>query len=106
MCNLPHGFDIYLVNITTMRKILQVCVAFSEKLNFKELEIAKIQTVGAVLDLSIDSQINNSAANLGKSFIAFLYLIHKYDIYNSLNLTLSLQILFLSISHPRIHPEC
>ena len=106
MCKLPHSLNVCFVNVQTMRKITQICVAFSEKLNFKELEIAKIQTVGAVLDLSIDSQINNSAANLGKSFIAFLYLIHKYDIYNSLNLTLSLQILFLSISHPRIHPEC
>ena len=33
--NLPHGFDIYLVNIKTMRKIAQIFVAFSEKLNFK-----------------------------------------------------------------------
>ena len=36
MRNLPHGFDmIYLVNVKTMRKIAQVFVAFSEKLNFK-----------------------------------------------------------------------
>ena len=34
MCNLPHGFDIYLVNVKTMRKIAQIFVAFSEKLNF------------------------------------------------------------------------
>ena len=26
--NLPHGFDIYLVNIKTMRKIAQIFVAF------------------------------------------------------------------------------
>ena len=32
--NLPHGFDIYLVNIKTIIKIAQVFVAFSEKLNF------------------------------------------------------------------------
>ena len=32
--NLPHGFEIYLVNIKTMRKIAQIFVAFSEKLNF------------------------------------------------------------------------
>ena len=31
---LPHGFDICLVNIKTMRKIVQIFVAFSEKLNF------------------------------------------------------------------------
>ena len=34
MRNLPHGFDIYLVNVKTMRKIVQIFVAFSEKLKF------------------------------------------------------------------------
>ena len=34
LCNLPHGFDIYLLNVKTMRKIAQFFVAFSEKLNF------------------------------------------------------------------------
>ena len=35
--NLPHGLDVYLgiVNVQTMRKIAQIFVAFSEKLNFK-----------------------------------------------------------------------
>ena len=38
--NLPYGFertrfDAYKVNVKTMRKILQIFVAFSEKLNFK-----------------------------------------------------------------------
>ena len=32
--NLSHGFDIYLVNGKTTRKIAQIFVAFSEKLNF------------------------------------------------------------------------
>ena len=35
MRDLPHGFDNYLVNVKTMRKIVQIFVAFSEKLNFK-----------------------------------------------------------------------
>ena len=35
--NLPHGFEIYLVNFKTMRKIAQIFVAFSEKLNFNEM---------------------------------------------------------------------
>ena len=39
MCNLPHGFDIYLVNVKTMRKIVQIFVAFSEKLNFTRIQI-------------------------------------------------------------------
>ena len=34
MRDLPHGFGIYLVNNKTMRKIAQIFVAFSEKLNF------------------------------------------------------------------------
>ena len=32
--NHPHGLDIYLVNVQTMRKIAQIFLAFSEKLNF------------------------------------------------------------------------
>ena len=32
--NLPYGFDIYLVNLKTIRQIGQIFVAFSEKLNF------------------------------------------------------------------------
>ena len=30
----PYGFEIYLVNVKTMRTIVQIFVAFSEKLNF------------------------------------------------------------------------
>ena len=32
--NRPYGFEIYLVNVKTMRTIVQIFVAFSEKLNF------------------------------------------------------------------------
>ena len=32
--NHPYGFEIYLVNIKTIRTIAQIFVAFSEKLNF------------------------------------------------------------------------
>ena len=32
--NLPHGFEIYLVNVKTIRQIAQIFTAFSEKLNF------------------------------------------------------------------------
>ena len=32
--NRPDGFDIYLVNVKTMRQIAHIFVAFSEKLNF------------------------------------------------------------------------
>ena len=34
MRNRPYGFEIYLVNVKTMRTIVQMFVAFSEKLNF------------------------------------------------------------------------
>ena len=37
MRNRPYGFDIYLVNLKTMRMIAQIFVAFSEKLNFKTI---------------------------------------------------------------------
>ena len=33
--NRPYGFEIYLVNVKTMRMIAQIFVTFSEKLNFK-----------------------------------------------------------------------
>ena len=36
MRNRPHGFDIYLVNVKTMRLIAKIFVAFSEKLNFMD----------------------------------------------------------------------
>ena len=35
--NRPYGFEIYLVNVKTMRTIVQIFVAFSEKLNFTYL---------------------------------------------------------------------
>ena len=40
--NLPHGLEIYLVNVQTMRKIAQIFMAFSEKLNFKNLKLARL----------------------------------------------------------------
>ena len=36
--NLLHGFEIYLVNVKTMRKIAQIFVTFSEKLNFTPVQ--------------------------------------------------------------------
>ena len=32
--SLPYGFDIYLVNLKTIRQIAQIFEAFSKKLNF------------------------------------------------------------------------
>ena len=37
MRNLPYGFDVCQVNVKTIRQIGQIFVAFSEKLNFKNL---------------------------------------------------------------------
>ena len=34
--NLPQGFEIYLVNVKTMRTIAQIFVAFLEKPNLRE----------------------------------------------------------------------
>ena len=36
MHNRPYGFEIYLVNVKTIRTIAHIFVIFSEKLNFKE----------------------------------------------------------------------
>ena len=38
MHNLAHDFEIYFVNVKTIRKIAQIFVTFSEKLNFKSIE--------------------------------------------------------------------
>ena len=43
MRNRPYGFEIYLINVKTMRTIALVLVAFSEKLNFKGLGITVIE---------------------------------------------------------------
>ena len=34
----PYGFDIYIVNVKTIRRIAHIFVAFSEKLNFNYLD--------------------------------------------------------------------
>ena len=34
MLHLTYGFDIYLVNVKTIRRMAQIFVPFSEKLNF------------------------------------------------------------------------
>ena len=39
--NLPYGFDIYLVNVKTIRQIKQIFVVFSEKLNFTSVKKLK-----------------------------------------------------------------
>ena len=38
MSNHPYAFEIYLVNVKTMRTVAQIFVAFSEQLNFKIVE--------------------------------------------------------------------
>ena len=48
--NLPYGFDIYLVihdlvNVKTIRQIVQIFVALSEKLNIKNLGQSYIHQV-------------------------------------------------------------
>ena len=40
MRNLPHGFDIYLDKVKTMKKIAQIFVAFAEKLNFNRYRLS------------------------------------------------------------------
>ena len=40
MRNRPYGFEIYLVNIKTIRTIAHIFVAFSEKLNFSNKSVS------------------------------------------------------------------
>ena len=39
--NLLHGFDIYLVNVKTMKKIAQIFMAFSKKLYYQVISDCK-----------------------------------------------------------------
>ena len=41
MSNPPDGFDIYLVNVKTIRTIAHIFVVFSEKLNFINMNMIK-----------------------------------------------------------------
>ena len=50
MHNLSHGFDNYKVNDKTLRKIAQIFVAFSEKLNFKRGGFLELQKCKSPLD--------------------------------------------------------
>ena len=45
MRNRPYGFEIYLVNVKTIRMIAQIFVAFSEKLNFTTCLIRLVNVV-------------------------------------------------------------
>ena len=70
MRNRPYGFDIYLVNVKTIRTIAQNFVAFSEKLNFtkdsnnillglKEF-ITKQQQRNAMMNYKIGPSLNST----------------------------------------------
>ena len=55
--NLPYGFDINLVNVKTIRQIVQIFVAFSEKLNFTShlhLYVSFRRTVVQLFESSIE----------------------------------------------------
>ena len=52
MRNRPCGFDIYLVNVKTIRQIGHIFVAFSEKLNFTKLHFFKGKVPAAVQHLA------------------------------------------------------
>ena len=42
LLNLPHGLNVCLVNVQTMRKIVQIFVSFSEKLNFNVVDLNNV----------------------------------------------------------------
>ena len=45
MGNRPNVFEIYLVNVKTMRTIAQMFEAFSEQLNFKDIKFTALITI-------------------------------------------------------------
>ena len=62
MRNRPYGFEIYLVNVKTIRTIMQIFVAFSEKLNFTG---TKMRGLGvAVVKKHASSEIMSSGCEL------------------------------------------
>ena len=54
MRNRPYGFEIYLLNVKTMRTIVQIFVAFSENLNFMK---AYTYTQGLIRQYQISFKI-------------------------------------------------
>ena len=64
MRNRPYGFEIYLVNLKTMRTIAQIFVAFSEKLNFNYFSYLKFLprwivtriAIGKAADFTLDME--------------------------------------------------
>ena len=82
MLNLPHGLNVCLVNVQTMRKIVQIFVSFSEKLNFNVVDlnnvhfwqnlegVSKLLSLTKVRFITISSQF----------FANYLKIFHKIEV--------------------------
>ena len=79
MRNLPHGYEIYLVNIKTMRKFAQIFVAISEKLNFNRLPVYSARRIFCT-SKNLPELILNLISILEKrGFLCVFFFIHSKE---------------------------
>ena len=64
MRNLPHGYDIYLVSVKTMRKIAHIFVTFSEKLNSKYHSESGLIFICLIENLDLENHIQTAAGSV------------------------------------------
>ena len=68
MCNHPYGFEIYLVNVKTMRKIAHIFVSFSEKLNFMYPQAKTVSPCVITFSVLFNVKMHNFLAGKSKFF--------------------------------------
>ena len=67
LLNLPYAFDVYYVNVKTMRKIVPIFVAFSEKLNFNSFEYISQRTKSQFTTIRQQQKRNMRLPIVGRS---------------------------------------
>ena len=67
MGNVPYGFDIYLVNVKTIRQIVQIFVAFSQKLNFNTTHLSQNHVKNYLADFCTSERSKNQPSLLYKN---------------------------------------
>ena len=81
LLNLPHGLNVCLVNVQTMRKIVQIFVPFSEKLNFNVVDLNNVhfwQNLEGVSKLLSLTKVR--FITISSQFFAYLKIFYKTEI--------------------------
>ena len=86
MGNLPHGFDIYLGNVETMKIIAEFFVAFSEKLNFTSSRGSYRWRRSTAITIKVEHDISIS---IRLSLVVQLWDYHNFVPANYLNTSLN-----------------